>query len=328
MQYSSLERLGRPSDDRIIAMSIDKPEGNGYEHRKLEMPNDYMGVNGDRRLYVVGMTGIDHDEHDELYVVNARPSIDITTGQYLDQGMVGGNSTIEQLAVHAGGQVRLIKTWAHPHIATPNRVAPSVDGSFYFTNDHGPHKAGLMHKLSDTFRLGDVSFCTPDGRCRPVSGGHAFPNGLAFGHDGLLYVPSAALGSVRVYRPKPNGSIIKVGDVHVPMPLDNISPDLEGDLYIAGIPKASEMMSGFDDPMNAKPPATIWKVHKNEDGSYDVSKVLEDRDAEALPGATTAVHDARTGRIFVSGVYSPFVTVCERRDVEGGSIQKGPRAEL
>ena len=101
------------------------------------------------------------------------------------------------------------------------------------------------------------------------------------------------------------------------MPLDNISPDIDGDLYIAGLPKASAMIAGFEDPLNVQPPATVWKVHKNEDGNYEVSKAVEDRDAEELPGATTAVHDARTGRLFISGVYSPFVTVCERAEIEG-----------
>lgn len=319
---------GRPSDDKIIAMHIDSSEGAGFEYRTLEMPQEYTGTNNDRRLHVVGMTGLDHEDYDEIYLVNARPSINLATGELLDQAAAGGNSTIEQLAIHDGRDVRLVKTWADHQIATPNRVAPSVDGSFYFTNDHGAHKAGIRHKLSDVLRSGDVSFCHRDGACKLVSSGHAFPNGLAFGNDGLLYVPSAALGSVQVYRPEPDGSITKVADVDVPMPLDNISPDLDGDLYIAGIPKASAMMAGFDDPLNAKPPATIWKVHTNEDGSYTVSKALEDRDAEVLPGATTAVHDARSGRIFVSGVFSPFITVCERRRVDGLSDSGRQQAGL
>ena len=296
-------------------MNIDKPEGNGFEYRRLEMPSDYTGVNNDRRLYLVGLTGIDHDDRDEIFAVNARPSIDLASGEFLDQATMGGNSTIEHLAVDIDGEVRLIKTWAHPQIATPNNIAPLPDGSFYFTNDHGPHRAGIRHKLSDLVRYGDVSFCYSTGECKLVSSGHAFPNGLALGHDGLLYVPSAVLGSLQVYRPGSDGSLTKLYDVIVPMPLDNISPDMDGDLYIAGLPKANAMIAGFDDPLDACPPATVWKVHKNEDGNYEVSKAVEDRDAEALPGATTAVHDARTGRLFISGVYSPFVTVCERREI-------------
>lgn len=43
----------------------------------------------------------------------------------------------------------------------------------------------------------------------------------------------------------------------------------------------------------------------------EVKKVLEDWEGEVLPGATAVVHDAKTGRVFLSGVVSPFVTVCE-----------------
>ena len=301
-------------------MDIDSPAGNGYEYGQLQLPTEYTGVNGDGRLYVVGMTGIDHDDRDELFVVNARPSIDLETGDFLDQASMGGNSTIEQFSVDAGGDVHLVTTWSNPEISTPNRVAPSIDGSFYFTNDHGPHKAGIRHTLSDVLKSGDVSYCnSASGECKLVSSGHGFPNGLALGNDGLLYVPSAMFGSVQVYHPNNDGSITKLADVDVPMPLDNISPDLEGDLYIAGLPQAFAMMGGFDDPLNANPPATVWKVHKNEDGTYEASKAVEDRDGEVLPGATTAVHDARTGRLFISGVYSPFVTVCERKGFDAGA---------
>lgn len=309
-------------------MKIDEPEGTSFEYSQLRMPDSYTGVNNDRRLYVVGMTGVAHEDHDELFVVNARPSIDLATGEFLNQETVGGNSTIEQLAVDSSGQVRLIKTWADALIATPNRVAPTEDGSFFFTNDHGSHKTGIQHKLSDLLRYGDVSFCSRTGQCKRVSSGHAFPNGLALGKDRLLYVPGAALGSLQVYKPAADGSISKVGDVNVPMPLDNVSPDPSGDLYIAGLPKAFDFVAGFEDPLNVFPPATVWRVHKNENGTYQVSKALEDRDAEALPAGTTAVHDAQTGRIFISGLYSPFITVCDRKEIEGSGGREEGHAEL
>lgn len=309
-------------------MKIDEPEGTGFRYKHLKIPEAYTGVNNDRRLHVVGITGIAHEDRDELYIVNAKPSIDLANGQLLDQVKMGGNSTIEQFAVGINEDMRLIKTWSDTRIATPNNIAPLGDGSFYFTNDHGPHKAGIRHKLSDALRSGDVSFCRPGWGCKVVSSGHAFPNGLALGHDGLLYVPSAALGSIQVYRPSQDGSVIKIGDVNVPMPLDNISPDAKGDLYVAGIPKVQKMMAGFDDPLNVFPPATIWRLHAKRDGTYEVAKALEDRDAEALPGATTAVHDKRTGRLFISGVYSAFVTVCEPKLLDGSTDHKNEVVEV
>lgn len=120
-------------------------------------------------------------------------------------------------------------------------------------------------------------------------------------------------------------------------PIDNISEDTNGDLYLATLPKLISGLAGFDDPLNAPtPPATVWKVTRlnrevADKYEYSLSKVIEDRDGEVLPGTTTAIHDALTGRLFLSGkdmifarsydfwliilcpagVIAPFVTVCD-----------------
>jgi len=41
--------------------------------------------------------------------------------------------------------------------------------------------------------------------------------------------------------------------------------------------------------------------------------VLEDAEAEVLPAATTVIHDADTGRLFLGGVWSPYLAVCEKK---------------
>lgn len=79
-------------------------------------------------------------------------------------------------------------------------------------------------------------------------------------------------------------------------------------------------MAGFDDPLRARSPARVYRVVKNatefardpkSPAAWQVDKVLDDRDAEVLPAATVAVHDPKTGRIFLSGMYAPFIAVCE-----------------
>ena len=87
-------------------------------------------------------------------------------------------------------------------------------------------------------------------------------------------------------------------------------------------------MAGFENPLNMFPPFTVWKVHQNETDGYEVSKAWEDRDAEALPAGTTVGHDAQTGRIFLSGMFSPFITVCERKETESMNGQGEEHAEL
>ena len=200
------------------------------------------------------------------------------------------------------------------HIVTPNNIATQGDGSFYITNDHGLNKVGLAHKTSPFLHNGDVAYCNQDG-CSQVDAGHAFPNGLAFGKDGLLYVPSSFSGDLRVYETTSNGAINKVGQVKIPYPLDNLSLDANGDLWVAGLPDISRTLAGFDNPLGPAPPSTVFRIHKKADGKYEVDKVLEDAEGQVLPATTTAVHDAKTGRIFLSSVISPFITVCEPKGI-------------
>lgn len=45
---------------------------------------------------------------------------------------------------------------------------------------------------------------------------------------------------------------------------------------------------------------------------HEVTKVLEDIEAKVLPCSTSAVHDAKTGNIYLGSVTSPFITICEK----------------
>jgi len=84
------------------------------------------------------------------------------------------------------------------------------------------------------------------------------------------------------------------------------------------------MADSFGDPFNIKVPSAVFKITKKntgaqsqnknspDHGSYDFVKIMEDN-GETLPGATVAVHDAETGRVFLGGVVSPYIVICETR---------------
>ena len=296
--------------DKLIVMDIDRPKASSFEYRFLEIA-DFAGNNGDGLFNLVGMTGVQRDDHVDLYLVNNRPSFDVTTGGLLEHAEVGGNSTIELFSAHlSDGEAKHIKTFANSQIATPNNIAPTGDGSFYFTNDHGLSKVGVGHHLSPFRKTGDISYC--DARsCRPVGTGHSFPNGLALALDGLLYVPSSFSGNIKVYSTSSDGAIVQVDTIKLPYPLDNLSVDANGDIWVPGLPRVQETLASFDNPLGPTPAATIFRIHKTSAGKYVVDKILEDSKGEVLPGATAVIHDVGTGRLFVSGVVSPFITVCE-----------------
>ena len=128
-------------------MDIDVPKGSSFEYRVLSTPG-FPGTNGDGYLHLVGLTGSDGEADDvRLWVVNAKPSIDVKTGELLDQSEHGANSTVELFST--GSQAKAlqhVRTFSDAQIATPNNVAAVGDegSAFYFTNDHGLAKTGWV----------------------------------------------------------------------------------------------------------------------------------------------------------------------------------------
>ncbi|EXJ82800.1 hypothetical protein A1O3_06615 [Capronia epimyces CBS 606.96] len=313
-----LNASGRALHDHVVALNIDNPSSEGgFTYRVLQTPG-FSGVHGDGRIHVVGLTGSSSASTSadangleiQLWLINARPSVDPLTGELLDNTVVGGNSTIELFTTEPDtDSMKHIKTFADPHIATPNNVALAEGGGFFFTNDHGLHKAGWQHHLSTILATGDVSYCSASGDCKQVASGFKFPNGLLLGSDGLLYVPSAAVGGITVFQPGLNGSVKKVHHIDLNYPIDNLSEDANGDIFAAAMPKVLQGMAAFNDPLNAPTaPATVWRVRRlNRDVTdkydYELVKVIEDGAGEVLPSMTTVIHDALTGRLFMSSEF-------------------------
>jgi arylesterase / paraoxonase len=332
-------------------MSIDKPTTPGsYEYTVLE-PTSYINAGGESALYLVGMTGRrapTSSDTIELYLVNAQPSFH-PNGTLKDQPTEGGNSTIE-LFTHTPGSNTMTHshTFFHPNLATPNNVAVLPDGSIYFTNDHGLSRHGTWHDLSPSLRTGDVSHCTAPNKshpslpnsCKRVASSFAFPNGLHYSsRHNILAVPSAAFGNLYIYRPLlPSHNLQYLTTIPIPYPIDNISEDSDGSLLLAAFPKpgilekfkdhgyidrgypaeiSREMhlmkteMDGGKQPASTALRVRIPEKDVEDAKGWVVEKVIEDGDGEVLPASTTVVRDGRTGRLFLVGVVSEWISVCE-----------------
>lgn len=115
-------------------------------------------------------------------------------------------------------------------------------------------------------------------------------------------MPSAQQGGIHVYRILPDRSLEKVEFIDINYGIDNLTIDQDGTIWAAAFSKGIDALAAFTDPELKTPWGTaVIRVTKGEDGRYVWRKVLEDRDREVLPGATTVVHDAKTGRLFLSG---------------------------
>lgn len=136
-----------------------------------------------------------------------------------------------------------------------------------------------------------------------------FPNGLTRGLDGLIYVPSTVDGQIRVFSINEDKTLKQIDTIHVGMPLDNVSPDVNGDMYVPGFPSLFQNLKGMANPFHEIAPVSIFRIRKKaaagaegeKSVEYHVEKVLEDRDSKVLAGSTTVRHDVKTGRLFVGG---------------------------
>ena len=100
-------------------------------------------------------------------------------------------------------------------------------------------------------------------------------------------------------------SLKKVDDLKTAMPMDNLSVDEKGDVYAPGFPDILQFIKAVRNPYAIHPPTTVWRfrrlVGSGGKVSYLQEKVVEDREARGIAGATVAVHDTRTGRLFLGG---------------------------
>ena len=117
-------------------------------------------------------------------------------------------------------------------------------------------------------------------------------------------MPQSAQGGITVLRPRSDNSLEVIDEIHLPYAIDNLSEDKDGTLWAAVLPKGIEIMKQANDPHHYFPSSSAFKLSRGKNGKFITEKVLEDSDGSVLPGTTTVVHDARTGRLFLSGVYT------------------------
>lgn len=161
-----------------------------------------------------------------------------------------------------------------------------------------------MSRLSPLLKTGNVAFCPIDSPdpCEIVSTGHSYPNGLIHSRlDDRIYLPSSAAGGVKVLTTYTNNSVELLHEIDVPYAIDNLSEDRNGDIWVAVITKGIDFIRSAKSPFTIFPPSSVFKIQRTGSETYTVTKVLEDRDGEALPGTTTVIHDATTGKLFLGG---------------------------
>lgn len=302
----------RSRTDHISVLNIDEPGVDGF-YGLHQLKIDYAG-DLDLQGFDVKRIG----DRQRFWLINHRPPVDPATGEPLDPRKVGANSTIEMFDLDTPSSTLVhVKTIASEAIISPNNLAVAADGiGFLVTNDHDA-KAGMFRDLVILLGGGSLTYCRSDtGKCEVVARENcALPNGAVRGLDGRFYVSHSASGVITVHEYSEDG-LVEVKTIPLNVPLDNLSVDRDGNIVAAAIPHSVGFMQAADDPYNRVAAAGVLMVTNTDShgNNYEVIKVIEDRDAKYLPTTTVAVHDAQTHRLFLAGGFSPFLSICQKRN--------------
>ncbi|KAJ3909160.1 hypothetical protein F5879DRAFT_1007262 [Lentinula edodes] len=296
---------------------------------RLTLENFDTKKNG---LAVLGMDVVPSEKNPNelfVYLINDRPRKD---GQ--DSSIVGADSVVEIFKTVAGGNVLVhLKTVRDSSIIAPNDVAGFSDGKrFYFTNWFNRKTGFALQARTLLTSFSSVGYCHSDHGCKIAVDNLYTANGIAKATNGTVYVASTSGLELKMFEKQDDDSLVFLEGVHCDTPIDNLSIDNEGTVFAAGeYPKVPsvvqnvKLFSGmpksldlWEHTKNSSHPSPVcaWTFSKNTgQGSfygekYKVQKIYED-DGSIASGATTVVHDAERGRLFMHGVFSHHLTVCE-----------------
>ena len=83
---------------------------------------------------------------------------------------------------------------------------------------------------------------------------------------------------------------------------------------VPGFPDVLQTFKGLANPYEEISPASVFRIRKEKsvDGElkYEVKKMVEDKEGRVIDGATTVVHDVRSGKLWIGGAAAPFLVVC------------------
>ncbi|KAL4898659.1 hypothetical protein BDV59DRAFT_167292 [Aspergillus ambiguus] len=321
--------------DHITVLDIDKPESDGmHSVRALEFRDDKGDVQ-ELDLHGFDVRSIDNGRRLRFWLINHRPPVDASTQEPIkDATKVGANSTIEVYDLEMSRGTRSnnylvhVKTITSDTLISPNNLVVIDDddnrGGFLFTNDKS-NKVPPIPGLPPLFGSGSVAYCRTDtGQCHFAgTNNFSIPNGITRDpFSGLIYVAQSGSATVSVHKLTNDEKLVQVDEVRLPMSLDNLSIDSDGNVFAGAFPDVAQFMKAFHDPHGTKAPSTVLMIRKKESNNeiygpnveHQVIKIVEDAEAKVLPTTTTAVHDPVSGRLFLGGVASSFLGVCEKQE--------------
>jgi hypothetical protein len=299
MTLSSLSRFNvsgrRPGGSDLMAIYIDQPRKDGLFKMHSIQPTKYGSAPGDGRLDLAGFDVQAIDPYTlRFWLLNQRPLYD-TKGK-VNMAKVDVNTTVD-VYEHRRGEKKMTfiaNSWSST-LHSANKIAWMGSNNFVVSNDRST-KTGFRKKLDPLIGGGSLVYYDDwFDRYTVTRKKFPIPGMILRGIDDRIYVPSIIDDKIRVFQNQEDRSFKQVYSIKMDMPITSLTLDANGHMWAMG-------RSKYDSEGSASRNA-IFKIEPfdNRQLRYTVTKVLEDNEGAAVKGASVAVYDVKTKRIFLSG---------------------------
>ncbi|GJJ06417.1 hypothetical protein Clacol_000608 [Clathrus columnatus] len=246
-----------------------------------------------------------------LFLINHRPP---TKAPAIT---AGADSVIEIFKTLEGSStMEYIKTIYNPNvIITPSDIVGSGNGDFYFTNN-ARSKTGMVRSSDALFRFKSksIGYCPYDdqNQCKIVASGLSGASGIIRGPDDIFYVTNNEFGEILLLEQFDDNSLGLIDVIPTEMPMDKLSVDEKGHIYIAAFPKRIQAIRETLNNPSIPSASAVFRLTKNTGHDqfygkkYNIDKVFQD-DGKISSLTTTAVYDQKHGVLYMSGITSKDV---------------------
>lgn len=206
-----------------------------------------------------------------------------------------------------GASLTLRRTVEDPLLRNLNDVTLVSHEAFYATNDHGSQTA-FGEQLENWLMLPRSTVTYYDGSAAVIAAtGFNYANGINRNADAAeIYVAETTGRNLSTFRRSATtGALAHIHDLFIPMGLDNIDVDSDGNLWIGAHPRLLDFVAHAQDAAKRSPSAVVKVTPAGDATAYETIYV---NTGEEFSGSSVAVHDK--GRLTIGSVFEPQYLNC------------------
>jgi arylesterase / paraoxonase len=206
-----------------------------------------------------------------------------------------------------GATLTLRRTVEDPLLRNLNDVTLVSHEAFYATNDHGSETA-FGEQLENWLMLPRSTVTYYDGTAAAIAAtGFNYANGINRNADASeIYVAETTGRNLSTFRRNATtGALAHIHDLFIPMGLDNIDVDAEGNLWVGAHPRLLDFVAHAQDAAKRSPSAVVKVTPAGDASTFETIYV---NTGEEISGSSVAVR--HEGRLVIGSVFEPQILNC------------------